>query len=71
MSNLRVLEWGICWEYNLGFLGNVPASVRYLTAKYNDFNTGMICAMLQTQLSQNWVNIRVVTDIEIDIERIK
>jgi hypothetical protein len=74
MANLQVLEWRICWEYDptqvMDGLGNVPASVRQLTIGYHDFNTDMIIAMLQTQVSQNWVNIRVVTDIEIDIETV-
>ncbi len=74
MANLQVLEWRICWEYDptqvLDCLRNVSASVTSLTIGYHDFSTAMICAMLQTQLSQNWVNIRVVTDIEIDIETV-
>jgi len=75
MANLQVLEWRICWEYDpiqvMDCLRNVPASVTNLTIGYHEFSTAMICAMLQTQLSQNWVNIRVVTDVEIDSETVK
>jgi hypothetical protein len=75
MANLKVLQWRICWKYDptevLDCLRNVPASVTQLTIGYHDFNTHMLIAMLQTQLSHNWVNIRVVTDVEIDSETVK
>jgi len=74
MPSLHVLHWDICWEYDsmevMFLLGTIPASVRHLTVAYKDFKTDMISDLLHSPLSQNWLQIRVITDWDIDTEMI-